>query len=80
VEIGDRGLGLSNEMLRGIGVICLSGVIIGPVVGIADLLGVRTPWITVREAFVLMLAGLLTANAVVVAHIATASNLSKRQK
>jgi uncharacterized membrane protein YcjF (UPF0283 family) len=72
--------GLLNEMLRAIGVICLLGVIVGPAVWIADILGVRMPWITVREAFILMLAAFLTANAVVVAHIAMVSNLPKRQK
>jgi hypothetical protein len=67
-------------MLRAIGVICLLGVIIGPAVWIADILGVRMPWITVREAFLLMLVALSSANAVVVAHIAMVSNLPKRQK
>jgi hypothetical protein len=67
-------------MLRTIGVICLAGVIIGPVVWIADLLGVQTPWITVRQAFLLMLAGLFAANAVVLVHVAVFSNLPKRQR
>lgn len=67
-------------MLRALGVISLVGVIIGPTVWIGDLLGLRTPWVSVREAFVLMLAALFTAQVVVIAHIAVISNLQKRQK
>jgi hypothetical protein len=67
-------------MLRAIGVICLIAVVTGPVVWIADLLGVRTPWITVRQAFILMLAALFIANAVAILHVALVSRLPKRKK
>jgi hypothetical protein len=80
MQTGNPVLLLLNQMLRTIGVICLVVVIIGPVVWIVDLLGVQTPWITVREGFLLMLAGLFAANTVVLVHIALFSNLPKRQK
>ena len=67
-------------MLRAIGVICLIGVVTGPVVWIADLLDVHTRWITVRQAFLLMLAALFVANAAAILHVALVSSLPKRQK
>jgi hypothetical protein len=67
-------------MLRAIGVICYIGVVTGPVAWIADLLGVHTPWITVRQAFLLMLAALFTANATAILHITLVSSLSTRHK
>jgi len=71
---------LLNEMLRAIGAICLIGVVTGPVVWIADLLGVHTPWITVRQAFLLMLAALFISNAAAILHVVLVSSLPKSQK
>jgi len=67
-------------MLRVLGVICYIGVVTGPVVWIADLLGVHSPLITVRQAFLLMLAALFIANAVALLHVALISSLPKRQR
>jgi hypothetical protein len=67
-------------MLRAVGVLCLTGVVIGPAVWIADLVGVRTPWMSVRQAFLLMLAALFIANAAAIVHVAALSSLPKRQK
>ncbi len=63
-----------------VGVTCLAAVVLGPLVWIADLLGVRFAWLSVRTAFLLMLGGFVLADTVALFHVVCFSRLAKREK
>ena len=65
---------------RGVGTLCLIGVIVGPAVWIADLLGVSIAWLSVRQGFILMLLGFSAANILALIHLVFVSRLPKAQK
>ena len=67
-------------MLRFVGLVCLAAVVIGPTVWIADLLGLKLGFLSVRRAFLLMLAGFVVANSVALVHVAVCSRLAKSAK
>ena len=67
-------------MLRFVGLICLAAVVVGPAVWIADLLGLRLGFLSVRRGFLLMLAGLVIADSVALVHVALFSQLAKSAK
>jgi hypothetical protein len=68
------------RILRPIGVACLAAVVVGPFVWIADLLGLRFSWLSVRTAFLLMLGGLVVADVVAYTHLIFFSRLTRREK
>jgi len=55
-------------------------VVVGPAVWIADLLGLRLGFLSVRRGFLLMLAGLVIADSVALVHVALFSQLAKSAK
>jgi hypothetical protein len=63
-----------------VGVACLAAVVLGPLVWIADVLGVRFAWLSVRTAFLLTLGGFLLANTVALFHVVCFSKFPKREK
>lgn len=68
------------KILRLTGVTCLVAVVAGQTVWVLDLLGLPFAWVSVRTAFLLMLAGFLVADAVAYWHIVFISRLPKREK
>jgi hypothetical protein len=77
----DRGRSANfNGLTQIIGLVCLVGVIIGPTVWIADLLGIRMGSLSVRAAFIMMLGGFAGANVFACMHLFFVSRLPKQQK
>ena len=68
------------RILRPVGLACLTAVVIGPLVWIADLSGLQFSWLSVRTAFLLMLGGFVVADVVAYAHLAWFSRLTRREK
>ena len=69
-----------NRLTQILGLVCLIGVIVGPTVWIADLLGIRMSSLSVRAAFIMMLGGFAGANVFACVHLFFVSRLPKQQK
>ena len=66
--------------MRTVGFLCIGGVVVGPAIWIADLLGFRLQWFPVRNAFLVMLAAFTMANVVALVHVGWFSRTPKSQR
>jgi hypothetical protein len=65
---------------RVVAALCLAAIILGPVAWIASLLGFSIAWLSVRQAFIVMLLGFAAVHVVAVIHLIFVSRLPKAQK
>src|ERR1700738_1791215 len=66
-----------RELMRIVGWLCLIAVVLGPIVWVADMAGLRLTWFSVRSAFVAMLLAFVVADTTALLHIVFFSRLPK---